>query len=89
LYTENNLQALVDSKMVFSEDLGPCIPTWKDPSRTLGYKWGLLKVRKGNTNGAWWVQVESTSRESGLCFSGAFKTYTNPWGGHTQKIPTQ
>jgi hypothetical protein len=43
----------VDSKMVFSEDLGFCIPTWRNPSRRHGYKWGLLKVRKGNTKGAW------------------------------------
>jgi hypothetical protein len=37
--------------MMFSEDLGPCVSTWKNPSRTCGYKWDLLKVRKGNTKG--------------------------------------
>jgi hypothetical protein len=28
---------------------------WKNPSRMHVYKWGLLKVRKGNTKGAQWV----------------------------------
>jgi hypothetical protein len=41
------------AKMVFSEDLGSCIPVWKNPSRIHGCKWDLLKVRKGNTKGAW------------------------------------
>jgi hypothetical protein len=43
----------VDSKTVFSEDLGPCIPVWKNPSKMHGCKWGLLKG-KGNTKGVWW-----------------------------------
>jgi hypothetical protein len=33
--------------MMFSEDLGSCISAWKNPSRTHGCTWGLLKVKKG------------------------------------------
>jgi hypothetical protein len=39
---------------VFSEDLGSCVPLWKNPSRTRGCKWGLLKRErkyKGSTVG--------------------------------------
>jgi hypothetical protein len=32
--------------MVFPEDLGACVLAWKNPSRTHGCKWGLLKVRE-------------------------------------------
>jgi hypothetical protein len=38
--------------MVFSEDLGSFDPAWQNLSRTHGCKWGLLKVRKENTQGA-------------------------------------
>jgi hypothetical protein len=51
---------------VFSEDLGPCVPVWKTSSRTCGYKWSLLKVRKGNTKGALGVHVESAGKKSVL-----------------------
>jgi hypothetical protein len=51
---EGRKEGSVQSKMVLSEDLGPCISTWKNPSRMCGCKWGLLNVRKGNTKGAWW-----------------------------------
>jgi hypothetical protein len=47
-----------NDKTVFSEDLGFCIPAWKNPSRMCGCKWGLLKVRerkyKGNIVGYRW-----------------------------------
>jgi hypothetical protein len=33
--------------------------------------------------------VESAGNENMFSSSGAFKTYTNPWGGQTQEIPTQ
>jgi hypothetical protein len=73
----------VDGKTVFSEDLGPCVPTWKNPSRTCRCKWGLLKVRKGiqreHVGCRWSLMAESVC----FSFSGAFKTYTNLWGGQT------
>jgi hypothetical protein len=54
--------------------LGSCIPTWKNPSRMPGCKWGLLKGREREIQrehgGA---QEESTHRESMISFSGAFK----------------
>jgi hypothetical protein len=76
---------LVDGKTVFSEDLGSCILAWKNPNRTRGCK-SSLKVRE-----------REIQREQGrvhwqrACFSflDTFKTYTNPWGGKTQEIPTQ
>jgi hypothetical protein len=58
--------------MLFSKDLDSCIPVWKNPSRMHRCKWGLLKVRKGNTKGTWWAQVESASRESMLFFFRCF-----------------
>jgi hypothetical protein len=36
---------------MFLEDLGSCVSAWKNPSRMRGYKWGLLKVRKGKYKG--------------------------------------
>jgi hypothetical protein len=48
------MNKIVDGKTVFSEDLGPCVPVWKNPSRMCGCKWDLLKVRKVNTKGEWW-----------------------------------
>jgi hypothetical protein len=57
---------------VFSEDIGPCVPMWKNPSRMCRCNWGLLKVRKGNTKRAWWAQVESAGRESMLSFFRCF-----------------
>jgi hypothetical protein len=58
------------------------------------YKWGLLKVRKGNTKRAWWgAGGVHWKRELGffcfVFFSGAFKIYTNPCGGQTWEISTQ
>jgi hypothetical protein len=85
----NSLREQIAWETVYSEDLGPCVPVWNSPGRTCGCKWGLLKVRKGNTKGAWWAQVESISREQCFSFSDAFKIYTNPWQGQTQEIPTQ
>jgi hypothetical protein len=41
-----NISGIVGGKMVFSEDIGSCVPAWKNPSRMHGYKWGLLKVRE-------------------------------------------
>jgi hypothetical protein len=58
---------------VFPEDLGSCVPVWKNPNRTCGYKWGLLKVREREIqkeHGG--VQVESTSRDRMLFFVGCF-----------------
>jgi hypothetical protein len=55
-----------------------------------GCKWGLLKVTKGNTEGAWWSaggvfwQIDSM-----LFFFRHFKTYTNQQVGQIQEIPTQ
>jgi hypothetical protein len=47
-------------------------------------KWGLLKIRerkyKGSRVGRRWSMRAETACFS---FSGAFKTYTNPWGGQT------
>jgi hypothetical protein len=34
---------------VFPEDLGSCAVAWKNPSRTRGCEWGLLKVRERET----------------------------------------
>jgi hypothetical protein len=48
---------------------------------------GFIKIRKGNTKGTWWAQVESAGRENVFSSPGAFKTHTNPWGGQTQEIP--
>jgi hypothetical protein len=63
----------VDDKTVFSEDLGSCIPVWKNPSRVCGCKWGLLKVKEREIQrqhgGA---QVESAGRESMLSFFSCF-----------------
>jgi hypothetical protein len=63
---------------------------WNKPSRKPGYKWGLLKVRERETQRdhgehRWSPPAERAS----FSFSGAFKTYTTPWGGQTQEIPTQ
>jgi hypothetical protein len=72
--------------MVFSEDLDSCIPAWKNPSRMCGYTWGLLKVRERE------IQKEHggvPAERACFSFSGAFKTYINPWKGQTQEIPTQ
>jgi hypothetical protein len=50
-----HIQALmIMTKWCFQETLVLAFPEWKNPSRAHGYKWGLLKVRKGNTKGAWW-----------------------------------
>jgi hypothetical protein len=40
--------------MVISEDLGSCVPSWKNPSRMCGYKWDLFKVRRENSKRARW-----------------------------------
>jgi hypothetical protein len=40
--------------MMFSEDLGSCVPAWKNSSRTYGCKWDLLKLIKENTKEAGW-----------------------------------
>jgi hypothetical protein len=53
--------------MVFSEDLGSYVPAWRNPSRTHGCKWNLLKIREREIkreHGG--VQVEFTGRESML-----------------------
>jgi hypothetical protein len=65
--------------------LCPCVSAWKNPSRTPGCKWGLLKVKKGNTKGIWWALTLLAVR---ACFSslGAFKNYSNPWGGLFQLL---
>jgi hypothetical protein len=60
------------------------------PCGRIQAEWGILKVRKGNTKGSmvghrWSPPAERTS----FSFSCAFKTYTNPWGGQIQEIPTQ
>jgi hypothetical protein len=68
--------------MMFSEDFGACFSTCKNQSRTRGYKWGLLKVRKENTKGPWWG---TGGERTCFSFSGVFKTY---WGGKAQEIPT-
>jgi hypothetical protein len=85
------MNKIVDGKTVFSEDLGPCVPVWKNPSRMCGCKWDLLKVRKVNTKGEWWGAGGVCWERERECFSvsGAFKTYINPWGGQTQEIPTR
>jgi hypothetical protein len=75
-----------NGKMMFSENLGLCASLWKNPSRTHVYKGGLLKVREGNTKGAWWG-AGGVHQQREHAFSGVFKTYTNPWGGQTQEIP--
>jgi hypothetical protein len=75
---------------VFSEDLGSCVPAWKNPSRTRGCKWSLLTVRKKEIqreHGR--MQVESAGKRACFSFSGAFKSYINPWGGQIQELPTQ
>jgi hypothetical protein len=63
----------VDGKTVFLEDLGSCVPAWKNPSRTQGYKWDLIKVRERKIQrehgGA---QIESAGRESMLFFFRCF-----------------
>jgi hypothetical protein len=58
----------VNVKIVFPEDLGPCGSVWKNPRRTRGYKWDLLKVRKGNTKGAWWHSGVCWQRECAFLF---------------------
>jgi hypothetical protein len=58
---------------VFSEDVGSYDPAWKNPSRIRGCKWDLLKIRRGNTKGAWWAQVESIGRENLFLFFRCFK----------------
>jgi hypothetical protein len=64
---------MLTAKMVFSEDLGSCVPAWKNPSRTHECKWGLLKVREREIQrehgGA---QAESTGQESVLFFFRCF-----------------
>jgi hypothetical protein len=40
---------------------------------------------KGNTQGTWWVQVESARREHAF-LSGAFKASANLWEGRTSKF---
>jgi hypothetical protein len=50
--------------MVFPEDLSSCALAWKNPSRTRGCKWGLLKIKEEKYKGEHGVaQVESASRE--------------------------
>jgi hypothetical protein len=69
----------VNGKVVFSKDFGSCIPAWKNPSRTQGCKWGLLKFREREIqreHGG--VQVEFHWQRVYFSLSGAFKTYTNP-----------
>jgi hypothetical protein len=61
----------------------------EESNRTCGCKWSLLKVRKGKykrTVGCRWSPLAES-----VCFSfsGAFKTYSNPWEGQTQKVPMQ
>jgi hypothetical protein len=57
--------------MVFSEDLGSCVPVWKNPSRTPGCKWGFKRRRKiKREHGR--AQVESASRENILFFFRCF-----------------
>jgi hypothetical protein len=76
---------------MFSDDPGLCVSAWKNPSRTLGCKWSLLNIKEKEIQREYdGVQVESSGRERRVCFSfsGAFKTYSNPWGGQTQEIPT-
>jgi hypothetical protein len=76
--------------MVFSEDLGSCIPAWKNPSKKQGCKWGLLEDREREIqreHGG--VQVGSVDKAACSSFSGSFKTYSNPRQVQTQVIPTQ
>jgi hypothetical protein len=62
--------------MVFSKDLGSCVPAWKNPSRTHGCKWGLLKVREREIQRKYGgVQVEFASTEK-ACFS-FFRCFKN------------
>jgi hypothetical protein len=56
----------VNGRKVSSEDLSPCALAWRNPSRTCGCTWGLLKVREGKHR---W---KPESRESVLLFSRFF-----------------
>jgi hypothetical protein len=58
--------------MVFSEELGSCIPAWKNPSRRMGVNGVYYKLGKGKYKEAGWAQVESADRESMLFFFRCF-----------------
>jgi hypothetical protein len=56
--------------------------------RTPGYKWGLLKVREREIqreHGA--HRWNPPAERACFSFSGAFKTYTNPWEGRPRRFP--
>jgi hypothetical protein len=56
---------------------------WKNPSRTHGYKWDLLK---GKYKGSMFERKWSPPAEKKhFSLSGAFKTHTNPQRGETQE----
>jgi hypothetical protein len=55
---------------MFSEDLGSCIPAWKNPSRTSGCKWGLLKARE--------IQMEQVEMQAE--FAGTERAYFSFFG---------
>jgi hypothetical protein len=56
-------------------------PTGQSPDRTRGYKWSLLKVRKGKHK---WEHFGNRVESSG-----AYKTYDSLWEGENQVIPIQ
>jgi hypothetical protein len=75
----------VDGKTVFSVVL--VFPCGKIQAEC-GCKWGLLKVRerkyKGSMVGCRWSPLAELVC---LCFSSAFKTYTNPQQGRPRRFP--
>jgi hypothetical protein len=74
--------------MVLLEDLDPCVSMWLNPSRTHGYKWGLLKIRKGNIKGTWWGAA-GVYTESMLFFFRCFLKPTLTHGkGRLRRFPS-
>jgi hypothetical protein len=55
--------------MMFPEDLGSCVLVWKNPSRTHGCKWSLLKVREREIQrGAWRGAGEICPKKESMLF---------------------
>jgi hypothetical protein len=52
-----------------------------------GCKWGLLKIRKRNTEGTWWTQVESVSRETAFLFHVLLKPTLIQGDGRPRRFP--